>query len=140
MIKEYLKIETLYVEDDEVKFKISGSNGIASSSIEVYGYIDSFKDFGVRLEKFPFSEKEEEIFKIGDKSEDWAYFLLIKVFLYEPSGATALEVRMNNKEKIPRGSDTLYYLTSIPANINRFGKSLANWNPKDKKEFTWFFE
>lgn len=136
-MKQSIEIEAIYVDDDEVKFRVRANNSSASSSIEVFGYLDTFKEFGSQLTKFPSSSKDEVKYELGHEIENWAYYLLLRVFCYKPTGATAIEVRMNNKEEVPDLIQSSFYLLSIPASINGLGQSLENWNPEKEPIFKW---
>lgn len=41
-MKQFIKLQALYTEDDEVKFQIEISNGIVSTSQDFFGYSDNF--------------------------------------------------------------------------------------------------
>ncbi len=137
MIKQSIEIEAIYVDDEEVKFRVSANSKSASSSIEIFGYIDTFMEFGSQLSKFPSSSKDEVKYELGHEVENWAYYLLLRVFCYKPTGATAIEVRMNNKKEVPELVKSTFYLLSIPASINRLGQSLENWNFEKNPVFKW---
>lgn len=135
MRKQNINIQVLYIEDEEAKFRLFANNGNTSSSIDFFGYTDSFKEFGRQLRNFPSSSKEYVSYELGDVKEDWAYYLLIKVFCYKPNGATAIQIKIDTKEEIPDLIESNFYLKSMPSCINKLGRQLENWNPNKDSIF-----
>ncbi len=129
MMTQYFKIKALVIDGDEAKFKISVGNENVSSSIEIFGYIDEFNKFGEELINFPKDSNDVCQYELGKGEEEWAYYLLIKIFCYEPSGQTAIQISMNNKKKVPELVEANFYLQTYPTSINKLGKSLSNWKP-----------
>ena len=129
MMKQYLRIEALVIDNDEAKFKISTGNGIATSSLEIFGYVDEFKKFGEDLKSFPKDSNDVRQYELGSGNEDWAYYLLIKVFCYDSTGYTAIQIKINNKQDVPDLLESNFYLKTYPSSVNELGESLFNWRP-----------
>ncbi len=136
-MKQYIRIEALNVEDVEVLYRITVSNGLASSFLEFYGEIQEFKSFGRKLSMFPENSEDIVKYELGDPKENWAYYLSIKVFCFEPTGHSAIEIKIDNKSKVPELIVTKFYLKSLPSAINRFGISLDSWDLYQNPIFEW---
>lgn len=137
MKKQEIIIEVIWFEDEEVKYKLSVNNGIVLSTLEYFAYADTFKKFASRLKSFPKESNSIVCYQIGNENEDWAYHLKLKVFCFDSSGATAIEILMNNKEEPPDYINTNFYLFSIPSSINELGNMLESWDPLNDSLFKW---
>lgn len=70
----------------------------------------------------------------------WAYYLLLHVFCFDPSGKSAIRVLVDNHMDRPDHQRSEFYIRSEPASLNKFGIALRNWNPEDKKELEWILK
>jgi hypothetical protein len=56
------------------------------------------------------------------------------------TGASAIEIKFDNRQELPRQAQVRFFIPAEPGSINQFGKSLANWagHPKEifRAEFT----
>jgi len=68
---------------------------------------------------------------------NWAYYLLLEVFCIDPSGHSTIKIIVDNHFEIPEHNRCEFYIKANPASLNILGQGLKNWNPSDKKEFTW---
>jgi hypothetical protein len=140
MGKQGIKFLALNTDDDEVQFQIQLDNGINSTSIDFYGYIDTYNDFATGLISFPKTIKDIVSYELGEIGDKWAYYILLKVYCFEVNGHTAIKIVVDNNGKAPYINRSEFYITTVPASINELGKLLRNWNPKVDKEIEWIAE
>lgn len=133
------KVKVLDLGDDDelLYYQLSLSNGWQSTTLEFYAYEDAFTEFGGELLDFPKSIDSRIALQVGKDEQEWAYYLLLEVFCYEPNGASAISVKVKHFGQPPFSHSCEFYMTSIPAALNRLGQGLKTWNPKDNKEYSW---
>ena len=139
----YLKIKVLYIDDGDslFQYQICLSNGQTTSSLDFWGYENEFKAFSAKLIDFPKDIKEKVRYELGKDNDDHlAYYLFLEVFCYELSGHSTLKIIIDNRLNEPDYNRCEFFIKSIPASINEFGKALYNWNPAMNIKFEWEFE
>ena len=133
-------ITALNIDEDDndfTKYKIYLSNGEASANLEFYEYLDCFKEFAEKLEFFPKNADDSITFQIGENSEQWAYYLRLKVYCYEPNGNSAIYVELDNHEKNTDRIKSEFFIKTLPASLNKLGQKLNSWNPKLESKIVW---
>jgi hypothetical protein len=142
MLKQEIKISVLSIDegDDTIQFQMEVSNGISSASQDFYGYADNFKEFATRLLSFPKTINDHVKYELGESGERWVYYILLDVFCYESNGHSAIHVLIDNNGKRPYTNKSEFYITAVPASLNKLGKLLKDWNPMTEKEITWTAE
>jgi hypothetical protein len=136
-MKQYIKIEAISVEDEEIKYRIHAGNQESSSSIEIYGYIDTFLEFANQLMDFPFNGRNSVFLKIGDIDDKYKYYFHLNVYCFSPNGETVIEVKIDNKQSVPYLIQSFFYILSIPYSVNELGSGLLNWDIKQQEVFIW---
>lgn len=61
-------------------------------------------------------------------------------FCYEKNGHSAVHVIVDNNGKRPYTNKSEFYITTVPASLNKFGQLLNDWNPMTEKEIKWTAE
>ena len=142
MLKQEIKISVLSIDegDDTIQFQIEATNGISSVSQDFYGYADNFKEFATGLLSFPKTITDKVKYELGELGEYWAYYILLDVFCYESSGHSAIHVILDNNGKRPYTNKSEFYITTVPASLNKLGQLLKDWNPIKEREITWTAE
>lgn len=135
-----IKIEVLNIEDEEVQFQIYLGNGISSTSIDFFGYTDTFEAFANELVEFPKTIEHIVLYELGEVGERWAYYIFLKVFCYENNGYSAIQIKIDNNRKQPHTSKSEFYITTVPASLNKLGKLIQDWDLKASKEIVWIAE
>jgi len=137
-----IKISVLSIDegDDTIQFQIEASNGISSTSQDFYGYADNFKEFATGLLSFPETITANVKYELGERGERWAYYILLEVFCYENNGHSAIHIIIDNNGKRPYTNKSDFFITTVPASLNKFGQILNAWNPMTEKEITWTAE
>lgn len=137
-----IRIQILNIDEfdnDFTKFRIHFANNITSVSFEFYNYLDCFESFSERLQVFPVNAKDKLIFQLGENSEKWAYFMYLEVSC-EPNGNSVIHVKLDNHEQNFDLIRTEFYLKTLPSSLNKLGKILSSWKPKEQKEIIWISE
>jgi len=138
MTKE-IKIRVLGIDKEEgyIKYEIYFNNGYCASTLEFYAYSDEFQEFSLSLIDFPKSIKDKVIYELGERGNNWRYYLLIQVYCVEPTGRSALKI-ISTKNGVGIDShDCKFEIESEVASINKLGIGLKNWNPMKQKQFVW---
>ena len=141
-LKQEIKIAVLSIDegDDTIQFQIEVTNGISSTSQEFYCYADNFKGFATGLLSFPKTITDSIKYELGESGERWAYYILLNVFCYDNNGHSAIHVILDNNGKRPYTNKSEFYITTVPASLNKLGQLLNDWNPITEKEITWTAE
>lgn len=142
MLKQEIKISVLNIDegDDTIQFQIEITNGISSASQDFYGYADIFTEFATGLNSFPKTINDKVKYEIGEIGERWAYYILLDVFCYENNGHSAIHVILDNNAIQPYTNKSEFYITTVPASLNKLGQLLKDWNPMTEKEIIWTAE
>jgi len=141
-MRQKIKISVLAIDegDDTIQFQIEVSNGVSSSSLDFYGYADNFKEFATGLLLFPKTVSDKVKYELGETGERWAYYILLDVFCYASNGHSVIHVIVDNNENPPQTNKSEFYITTVPASLNKLGQLLHNWNPTSEKEILWIAE
>lgn len=141
-LKQEIKLSVLAIDegDDTIQYQIEVTNGINSTTQEFYGYADNFKEFATGLLSFPKTLTDNVKYELGESGERWAYYILLEVFCYENNGHSAIHIMVDNNGKKPYTNKSEFYITTVPASLNKFGQLLKDWNPITEKEITWTAE
>ena len=123
--------------DDFLSYRLTLSNGETTTSFDFYGYDDEFQDFAEQLSSFPRSSSQAVTHQIGNDDPEWAYFLELEVFCYEPTGASAIRARSWSGRPAPYYQRFEFFILTLPADLNRLGQVLSGWNPLEESEITW---
>ena len=141
-LKQEIKISTLAIDegDDTIHYQLEVPNGINSTTQDFYGYADNFNEFANGLLSFPKTITDKVKYELGERGERWAYYILLDVFCYENNGHSAIHVVIDNNGKRPNTNKSEFYITTVPASLNKLGQILLDWNPTKEKEITWTAE
>lgn len=137
-----IKISVLSIDkgDDTIQFQIEASNEINSTTQDFYGYADNFKEFATGLLSFPKTLTDNVRYELGESGEHWAYHILLDVFCHEKNGHSAIDVIVDNNRKRPYSNKSEFYITTVPASLNKLEQLLRDWNPTTENEITWTAE
>jgi hypothetical protein len=75
------------------------------------------------------------VFENGAPEGKYYCYILLKAFVYDGVGHSALEVKISNQSSSPYRALAHFYLLSEAATLNRLGKSLELWARSKEKEF-----
>lgn len=111
----------------EWHIEISASNGYFSGVQDFYTYPEDLNIFGSNLYKFPQNIKDEVRFELGEQTDKYAYFVLIRAFLYNSVGHAAIEFAVDNNAKSPNHAQTSFFIHTEVNAINNLGQQLQSW-------------
>ena len=133
------KIKVLDLGDDDrlLHYQIHLSDGWQSTTLKFYSYDDAFTKFGSELVDFPKSIDSKLTFRVGEDDNMWAYYLLLEVYCHQPNGASLIRVKVKNFCEPPFCHSCEFYISSIPAALNRLGQGLKTWKPRETKVYKW---
>ena len=117
--------------------QIEASNGGFSGVQDFYTYPQDLEALGLGFCKFPQNVKDEVRFKLGNRTGNWAYFILVRAFLYDSVGHAAIELAISNNAIPPYLAQTNFFICTEVASINNFGKQLIEWSILPKNNLLW---
>jgi hypothetical protein len=123
-----------------MEFFMEASGGSHFASQQFYGRADEFKEFAAQLKNFPSNIGSRVRLELGGQEKQWATYLLLEVFCFEPTGRTAIRVIMDTHLTEPHYAKSEFFIQCYPASINKLGKALCDWNPIEAKRFEWMPE
>jgi hypothetical protein len=121
-------------------FKLEASNGAIAASQQFYAQRDDFIDFGNQLGSFPRGIESRIKIEFGGPEKPWATYLLLEVFCYEPTGKSAIKVRMETHLIEPYYDKSEFFIICYPAALNTLGDTLSSWDPLSDSSFEWHTE
>ncbi len=121
-------------------FELEASNGLCTAAQRFYAQRDAFVNFGNQLMSFPQDIKSRIKIEFGGPEKPWSTYLLLDVFCYEPTGKSAIKVRMETHFIEPHYDRSEFFIICYPAALNMLGQRLSNWNPLDESTFEWSAE
>ncbi len=137
-MKPGITIKAIEVDDYDVRYSVAFTNGITSTGIQFYGDDETFSDLAKDLISFPKSISDVISFQIGEDTEDFAYYLLLKVYCFQANGVSAIEIIMDDHGITPYRNKTHFFITATPASLNQLGNDLANWRTTSgNKTLVW---
>lgn len=123
-----LTLEPLWRDHDrmlELRFSMQGS-GFAAE-INFYEYAETIEAFGRALQEFPRSPTDEVIFENGSTAPNTYSWLVLRVFVFDGVGHSALEVECQRNGTRLVSARSRFAVELEPATINRLGSELKNW-------------
>lgn len=124
-------------DDSAWHVEVCASNGTYSAAQDFYVYPADLADFGLRLVTFPSDIRDEVRYELGSRTEDWAYYLLMRAFLYDSVGHAALDFAVDNRRIIPGNAQASFSITCEVAALNRLGEQLQAWTFHSEEPLNW---
>ena len=102
-------------------------------------YIDDqeWLEFGVALQSFPKNMEHEVAFEHGAPGGKYHCYILLRAFVYDGVGHSAIEVKISQQSPPPYGTSAHFYVSCEAATLNRLGKSLELWTRSKETEFVF---
>ncbi|HJR09599.1 MAG TPA: hypothetical protein VJ842_20225 [Pyrinomonadaceae bacterium] len=135
-----MQIRIRKLDEDEydarhVELLISG-DGFAARQ-DSYVADEEWIEFGVALQSFPKNIDHEVDFENGAPEGKYYCYILLRAFVYDGVGHSALEVKISNQSLPPYGALAHFYVSCETAMLNRLGKSLELWARSKETEFVF---
>jgi hypothetical protein len=115
--------------------ELSVSGGGFAARQDSYVEYDEWMEFGAALKTFPSSLAHEVVFESGSPEGAHYCYILLRAFVYDGVGHSALEVEVNNHSAPPRSAAAHFYIPCEAATLNRLGESLESWARSKENEF-----
>lgn len=130
------RLRKLHVDNyDAPHIEVSVSGGGFAALQDSYIEDDEWLEFGAALRSFPKRLEHEVIFENGAPEGEYYCYILLRAFVYDGVGHSALEVKMSNSLGPPHSASAHFFIPCEAATLNRLGESLASWARSKESEF-----
>src|ERR1700753_2039818 len=102
-----------------VELSISGE-GLAARQ-DSYVDDEEWLEFGKALQSFPKNVEHRVSFENGAPEGRYYCYILLRAFVYDGVGHSALEVKIRNQSQPPYGASAHFYVQCEAATLNRMG-------------------
>lgn len=135
----YIKFQNFEYDGDELHVGITAYNEMISGYLEIYCDPEDIERFASSLKKFPQGIQDQYRFEFGSeyKPDNWAYYLLLRSYVYDGAGHCALKVRMNNNGDGLNEGLAGFSICTEAAFLNRLGLLLSQFSKKEILEFNF---
>ena len=133
----HLTFEWYPYEEFIWEIHFSASNGSFAANQRFYADTESLALFGKELTSFPTQPSREARFELGSLQENWAYYVLMRAYLYDRVGHAAIEIAVDNREHGERAARANFHIHCEVAAINRLGKAIQTWVANPTEGFVW---
>jgi hypothetical protein len=137
MASTFLSLERLSYDDSAWYVEISASNGYFSGVQDFYTYPEDLNTLSHGFCKFPRNIQDEVRLELGDRAGNWAYFLLVRAFLFDSVGHAALEFAADNMAPPPAHAQANFFIRTEVAAINYLGQQLRSWVISNDEPLIW---
>jgi len=127
MRKGFLSIRAFDYEEPPLHVEVFASNGSHSARQDFYCGLEDLENFGRALTSFPSTLEAEARLEVGDRNARSAHFVLLRAYVYDIRGHTALEVELIRNFTNPNGAAAHFHIPCEAASLNRLGQDLLAW-------------
>ena len=132
------RLRKLDVDDyDAPHIELSVSGGGFAARQDSYIEDEEWIEFGAGLRSFPKGLEHEVVFENGAPEGEYYCYILLRAFVYDGVGHSALEVKMSNSMSAPHSAAAHFYIPCEAATLNRLGESLVSWARSKEYEFVF---
>jgi hypothetical protein len=139
--KAGIKIAVTDAELDRIDgfsvFELEASSGSSAAAQRFYAQRDAFVNFGNQLKSFPSDINSRIKIEFGGPEKPSATYLLLEVFCYDPTGMSAIKIRMETHFIEPHYDTSEFFIICYPAALNILGEKLYSWNPLNEGTLEW---
>lgn len=137
MTTEYISFEQFSCDETDWHVQISASNDGFCGTQDFYIEPETLGKLGADFCEFPTSIKDEVCFQLGDRAGNWAYFVLVRAFLVDSVGHSAIEFSVGNHSTPPYNAQATFSIYAEVASINRLGQQLQKWVIAPDEPLIW---
>jgi hypothetical protein len=112
---------------DAPHVEVSVSGGGFAARQDSYIEDEEWLEFGAALRSFPRSLEHEVAFENGAPEGEYYCYILLRAFVYDGVGHSALEVKIRNSLAPPHSAAAHFYIPCEAAALNQLGESLVSW-------------
>lgn len=132
------RIRKLDVDEYDAPYvELSVSGGGFAARQDLYVEDDEWVEFGKALQSFPRNLEHEVAFENGAPEGKYYCYILLRAFVYDGVGHSALEVKVSNYSAPPHSAAAHFYLPCEAAALNRMGGLLEAWARSKEYEFVF---
>jgi hypothetical protein len=124
-------------DDMDWHVDLRATNGDFTARQDFYLNPQTLAEFAVGLGSFPKALGDEVRFEIGAPTGNWVCHVLMRAYLYDAAGHSALEFVINNRGAPPVRRQSSFHIVCEAAAINRLGAELQSWLTKTTTPFIW---
>lgn len=133
----FVSFRDLRYDEPELHIELRASNGSTSATQDFYCYTEDLEAFGRELSGFPASISSEARLEAGKRDPGWAHFVLVRAFVYDGVGHSALEIEVASHSKDPYGQSARFHILCEPASLNKLGVQLVAWCRDREEPLEW---
>ena len=137
MTTEYMSFERFLCDEAYWHVQVSASNGCFAGTQDFYVEPETLRKLGADFCEFPTSIKNEVCFQLGDRIGNWAHFVLVRAFLFDSVGHSAIEFSVDNNSTPPHSAQATFFIYAEVASINRLGQQLQEWGIAPVEPLIW---
>lgn len=129
-----------YEEPYHTQVSIAASNGRYSGQIEIYCAVDTLREIGLALTRFPTKVPDEYTFEYGSENpkDRFAYYLKLRAHTVGLSGQPVLQFTMNLNGDSPDDGRCSFSIASVePTQIARLGRLFERLGSHSSGYFLW---
>ena len=132
-----MRLVRLPYDDMDWHVDLRATDGDFAARQDFYVNPRTLAEFAVGLSSFPKAMGDEVRFEIGAPTGKWAYHVLMRAYLYDAAGHSALEFVVNNRGAPPVRRQSSFHIVCEAAAINRLGAEFQSWLPEPTIPFVW---
>jgi hypothetical protein len=133
----FVLFRDLPYDEPELHIELRASNGSTSATQDFYCYSEDLETFGRELSSFPTSTTSEARLEAGNRDPGWAHFVLVRAFVYDRVGHSALEIDVESHSEDPYGQSARFHILCEPASLNKLGAQLLAWCRDRQQALEW---
>ncbi|UPL48150.1 hypothetical protein [Hymenobacter sublimis] len=122
--------------DDLRTFDVVVVKDKLESHVSFLEHIDTWREFGRELVRFPESSSAKVVLQMGDISSYDSY-LKLQAYCFDAYGHAAIHVSVDNRKPDPNRCKLEFSIPAEIASINRLGHLLGNWRVENDPEILW---
>ncbi|MEZ4366714.1 MAG: hypothetical protein R2939_10560 [Kofleriaceae bacterium] len=128
-----------YEEPHHLELWLTVASDGFSAHLTSYVNADDLRRLGAAFSEFPFGGSAEVRYELGSEGpgDRAAYYLRLRLYLVRPTGASGIEIRINNNEEPPTRRLAEFTLRSEVAGVNRLGALLTTFSKLDHRVLVW---
>ena len=123
----FLRLQRLPFDEEAWHVVFSAGHSDCSSEQDCYLEPKGLEDFANAIRAFPNGVKDEVNLEIGEQGPKSAHYIRLRVFCYNSSGHTALEVCFDNNGEPPYVQSSRFCIVCELSSIDALGVQLLEW-------------
>ena len=131
-----ITLRRLGYDDECWRAEVCASNGLFVATFAFYTHPTELEPFAQSLITFPRDIHDEARFEQGQPKEP-TYYLLIRAFLYDGSGHSAIEFSARGHSSERFSPSSRFFILAEASALNRLGQQLLRWLEHADEPLSW---